>query len=60
MRSTVDLHDLRTARNATHPLQDIREQVHMIRGATDYIRQGEEVLCHDDDSNREETVDDHI
>jgi hypothetical protein len=31
----------------------------MIRGAIDYIRQGEGVLCHDDDSNREETVDEH-
>jgi hypothetical protein len=27
---------------------------------TDYMRQGGEVLCHEDDTNREETVDDHI
>jgi hypothetical protein len=32
----------------------------MIREVTDYMRQGGEVLCHEDDTNREETVDDHI
>jgi hypothetical protein len=56
----ASLYAARIAGDGVHSLQEVSEQAHMTREATHPIRQREGVLRHDDDSDREDTGDDHI